>query len=74
MYSPPLKGTVYILIDACLTVNKVLASAWSSAVMGSLQSSTARSARAVGRSYDRAIMAQGFSTYCSYTSAPVAIG
>ena len=44
MYSSPLRGTIYILIDACLRVNKVLASGQVSAVMGSLQGTTARSA------------------------------
>ncbi|WP_193973472.1 hypothetical protein [Microcoleus sp. LEGE 07076] len=37
-------GTTYILIDAWVRVNKVLASARISAVIGSLQGSTARSA------------------------------
>ena len=44
MYSSPLIGTIYILIDACLRVNKVLTSGQVSAVIGSLLGSTARSA------------------------------
>ncbi|MEG4283752.1 hypothetical protein QUB68_11540 [Microcoleus sp. A006_D1] len=39
-----LRGIIYILIDACLRVNKVLASGLISVFMGSLQGSTARSA------------------------------
>ncbi|MEG3979074.1 hypothetical protein QT970_31355 [Microcoleus sp. herbarium8] len=39
-----LTGTIYILIDACVRVNKVMTFNRNSAVMGPLQGSTARSA------------------------------